>query len=79
MLLRTGGVARRVLWILALALLLVIPARVFAQERAPSRLIPEPLCAHQPVLERGADGVIRHEMDFLDARGIRQRDRQQHV
>jgi hypothetical protein len=32
--LRSGGVGRRVAWVLALALLLVIPTRVFAQERA---------------------------------------------
>jgi len=42
MALRSGGVGRRVAWILALALLLVIPTRVFAQERAqtPSSIRP---------------------------------------
>ncbi len=32
--LRTGGVGRRVTWIVALALLLMMPARVFAQQPA---------------------------------------------
>jgi Domain of unknown function (DUF5658) len=41
--LRTGGVARRVLWILALAVLLIVPARVFAQERAPGAPSAKPL------------------------------------
>jgi Domain of unknown function (DUF5658) len=39
--LRTGGVGRRVTWVVALALLLLIPARVFAQQPpAPSSTRP---------------------------------------
>ena len=41
--LRTGGAARRVLWILALALLLLIPTRVLAQESAPEAPSTRPL------------------------------------
>ena len=33
--LRTGGIGRRIAWVLALTLLLVMPARVFAQELGP--------------------------------------------
>lgn len=41
--LRTGGVARRVFWMLALAMLLVTPIRVFAQERAAEGASTKPL------------------------------------
>jgi hypothetical protein len=41
--LRNGGVARRVLWILALALLILIPARVFAEEHATEARSMKPL------------------------------------
>ncbi len=41
--LRTAGFGRRVLWFLALALLLVIPTRVFAQEPDPAARSRRPL------------------------------------
>jgi hypothetical protein len=41
--LRTGGVAQRVLWILALALLLLMPTRAFAQERLAAAPSTKPL------------------------------------
>jgi hypothetical protein len=55
--LRTGGVGRRVTWVLALALLLMMPVRVFAQQQ------PQPPSSHRPLVPMYVSFAVLQALD----------------